>query len=295
MLEFKVPELSDKEWVKKAMLESHNMSCEYCFGNLYVWSHVYKNTIAKYKDLFVARDGNERPMYLFPCGTGDKKEVISELIKKSENDGFPLEMYCLTPEKVRELNEIMPDKFNFVTMRDYFDYIYKTDDLKNLAGRKYHSKRNHLSYFKNNFNWQYEKITNDNLQDCFDMNTKWENENSEKDPEEIKRELDAIKRAFSNYDELGFTGGLLRVDGEVVAYTMGEAICPTVFCTHFEKAFSSMRGAYPAINQQFCENELMTYTYVNREDDNGEEGLRKAKLSYNPSILLEKYRAIYKG
>ncbi len=295
MIEFKKPQLSDMEWIKEAMHDSDAMACEYCFGNLYMWTEIYENTVANYNGVFIARDGTDRPMYLYPCGKGDKKAAIEELIKYSANDGWPLELYCLTPKSVRELDSMFPDKFDYIEMREYFDYLYFSEDLGNLAGRKYHAKRNHISYFKKTFNWQYEKITKDNICDCYRMNEEWEKENKEYDDGSLTDELDAITRAFKNFDELGFVGGLIRVDGRVVAYTFGEPINDKVFCTHVEKAFADIRGAYPMINQQFCLNELMGYKYINREDDTGDEGLRQAKQSYYPAILLPKFRAVYKG
>ena len=201
-------------------------------------------------------------------------------------------MYSLSEKSVKELNELFPDRFEIIPTRSFFDYIYTSEDLCELKGRKYHAKRNHISYFKNNFNWNYERITPDNIKDCIEMNKKWEAIND--DSVGLDNELNAINRAFDKYFELGFTGGLIRRDGEVVAYTFGEPITDEVFCTHVEKAFSDVRGAYPIINQQFCENELMSYKYVNREDDTGDDGLRQAKLSYNPTILLKKFDAVLK-
>lgn len=295
MLEFKTPELSDKDWVKKIMWESHNIACESCFGNLYIWSSIYGNKIAKYNDFFLSKYQTDKTVYYYPCGKGDIKLVIETLINDCKGDCCPFEMYGLTADKVRELDEIMPGKFNFFPMRDSFDYVYRTDDLALLKGRKYHSKRNHISYFKNNLSWEYEKIDDGNIEECLKMNSLWEKQNIDKNEEELSNELIAINRAFKNYDYLEFTGGLLRVDGDVVAYTLGEALNPKVFCTHIEKAFSQIRGAYPTINQQFAENELSSYLYVNREEDTGDEGLRTAKKSYYPTLLVEKYRAIIKG
>ena len=107
----------------------------------------------------------------------------------------------------------------------------------------------------------------------------------------MDEELDAINISFENYFDLGFVGGLLRANGEVVAFTFGEEMNPEVFCTHIEKAYADVRGAYPMINREFAANALSQYKYINREDDTGSEGLRKAKLSYCPDILLEKYMA----
>lgn len=296
MLEFRAPDITDKAWVKKAMTVTYKMACEYCFGNLFVWSKIYKNRIAEFDGLFLSCDGLEELSYIYPCGNGDRKKAIEELIKHAELEGnTPFTMYCLTQDCVEELESLFPGQFDFISDREYFDYLYKSEDLIHLTGRKYHSKRNHISYFKNNYNWTYERITRENLPECYEMNRKWEQLHSDRADSALSDELDAIRRGFLKFEELGFIGGLLRVDGEVVAYTFGEEINPEIFCVHFEKAYPDIRGAYPMINQQFCEHELSGYKYINREDDAGDEGLRKAKLSYNPAIILEKYRAIYKG
>lgn len=295
MLEFKTPEMSDRKWVTDCMRAGEELACEYCFGNLYMWSTVYGNTVTRYGNFFLARDNTERPMYLYPCGEGNKKEAIAELLRCAEADGMPLMLYCLTPKRVRELDCLMPNAFDYIPMREYYDYIYNTDDLIHLAGRKYHGKRNHISYFKKTYDWAYEPLGENNMDECLKMNDEWERRNQEKNPEEIGNELVALRRGFDKYFELGFQGGVLRANGEVVAYTFGEALSETVFCTHIEKAFADVRGAYPTINREFAANVLSKYRLINREEDTGSEGLRKAKESYYPSVLLPKYRAVYKG
>ena len=124
------------------------------------------------------------------------------------------------------------------------------------------------------------------------MNEKWYELNVDKDPEGIEAEREVLNLSFENFEKFGFTGGLLRVDGEVVAFTFGEKLNENTFVTHFEKAFADIRGAYPMINNQFALNTIYTFEFVNREDDIGSEGLRKAKLSYYPEILLEKFTAV---
>lgn len=296
MFDFKSVKLSDKVFVEKIMKQSCEKGCEYCFGNLYMWSAIYGNKIAYYNDFLLARDYNEKPMYLYPCGNGNKKEIIERLIDYSmAKDDTKLEMYSLSSESVEELNTLFPNKFKFEKKRDYFDYLYLTDDLANLSGKKYHQKRNHIAYFKKNNNWSFEKIDSSNIDECYDMNKKWVSINRDKNPLELDNEQIAVKRAFENYDNLGLLGGLIRANGQVVAYTIGEEINSDVFCTHIEKAYSDVRGAYPIINQEFAKNLLQNYKYINREEDTGSEGLRKAKLSYYPAILLEKYNAKYEG
>lgn len=200
-------------------------------------------------------------------------------------------MFGLNNECVKKVEELFPGKFDFEPLRDSFDYIYLTENLINLPGKKFHGKRNHIAAFMRENEWSYEPITADNLDECRAMNAEWERRNREKDPEAMDDELDAINISFENYFDLGFVGGLLRANGEVVAFTFGEEMNPEVFCTHIEKAYADVRGAYPMINLEFAANALSQYKYINREDDTGSEGLRKAKLSYCPDILLEKYMA----
>ncbi len=111
----------------------------------------------------------------------------------------------------------------------------------------------------------------------------------------MQEEYDVVKEALMCFEELGLTGGLLRKDGEVIAFTLGEPLSDDTFVVHFEKAFPEIQGAYTMINQQFVLAECQNYKYINREEDTGDEGLRKAKLSYHPVILLSKYTACQRG
>jgi hypothetical protein len=136
-------------------------------------------------------------------------------------------------------------------------------------------------------------LSKDNFNECIELHSKWIENHS--DDADYSFEFEAVLTAFENYEELGFVGGLIRVDGKVIAYTMGEPHSDKLFVTHFEKAPAEVQGAYPIINQEFTRNCLMKYEYVNREEDLGLEGLRKAKQSYNPEIFLQKSVATYNG
>ena len=297
MIQFKEPTLEDKNWVKKAMQENGTNACEFCFGNLFMWSYIYHNKIANFQGMLLAMDEEEKniPAYLYPCGKGDKKAAISLLFDLAKQKNIPLIMYCLTEENVKELEMFFPNQFAYEPIRDDFDYIYETEAMANLAGRKYHGKRNHIAYFKKTYDWAYEPITEENISECQQMAQQWKEENLSKNPEEIENEYEALLRGLQQFFALDFEGGLLRVDGKVVAFTFGEAISETTFCTHVEKAFAEIRGAYPTIHQEFTKHALLKYKYVNREEDTGSEGLRHAKESYYPCILLQKFKAIYKG
>ena len=142
--------------------------------------------------------------------------------------------------------------------------------------------------------WSYEPMTKDNVEDCFQMALKWRNENGCEEDLEKNAEICVTLNSLRLFEELGLKGGVLRIDGEVAAFTVGEPICSDTFGVHIEKAYAEVQGAYPMINQQFVSHECMDYKYVNREEDTGAEGLRKAKMSYRPVFMVEKGTVIRK-
>ena len=292
MIDFHTPTLDDKDWINARIDETVSPSCEYTFGNIFAYTAKMDLKVAEYKGCLLTRcvyDGEL--MYCYPMGNGDKKAGIEAIIDDAENRKEDFIIFGITKEFADELEANFPDKFKIVFDRGGSDYIYSRQDLVTLVGKKYQPKRNHISFFKKNFNWTYEKISRENIPDCIEMNRKWIELSLDERKDELNEEFDIIKRAFEYYEELGFVGGLIRVDGEVVAYTMGERMNDDTFCVHFEKAYSSYRGAYPMINREFCEHELSAYKYVDREDDLGADNLRKAKLSYYPVLIKEEFEA----
>lgn len=292
MIEFKEITLEDKAWVDEILAKCHYMSCEYSFGNHFIWRNFYDEQICRVNDYYVAKmtdDENERgTAFLYPAGVGDIKPVIEAVEEYCNENGIPLRFHSAKPEDKAVLEELFPGKFEFIDNRDYTDYIYTVEDLTNLSGKKYHGKRNHISRFKQANNWRFESLSDENFADCLEMNRKWCEINDCGRDESIKAERCAVRRAFRYFEELGFFGGLLRVDDRVVAYTIGERLNADTVVVHIEKAFSEVEGAYPTINHEFIANMCQEYTYVNREEDLGVEGLRKAKLSYKPAILYPK-------
>ncbi|MBQ9516727.1 MAG: DUF2156 domain-containing protein [Eubacterium sp.] len=295
MLNFKTAELADKEWVDECLLHANSMNCEYTFGNQYIWTETYNTQIAKYKDFMFCRWG-EAPdvVYSVPLGEGDFTDAVQQIIDDAESLGATPKIYGITEGYKMLLQEAFFGKFDYTNDPGDNDYIYLVSKMTSLSGKKLHGKRNHISNFKrNNPDWQFEEICADNIDDCLQVSYRWiEAKGDEAD--DYYDELNAVKKALSAFDELGWKGGLIRANGEVVAYCLGEAQ-PNgkCFVTHFEKASADIQGAYPIINQEFTKNCLQEYTYVNREEDLGIEGLRRAKQSYYPEIILEKCMAVY--
>ena len=296
MHELHTVSLEDKNWIKEILSEVDFYTCEYPFGNIFSYGAKMEIMVGEISGCLVTKCvQDDYVMYCCPIGKGNLKDAFDFILNDAKEDGRDFEIFGISPDIADFMSKNYGDVLDIFLVRDTFDYIYSSEDLINLAGKKYQPKRNHISYFMKNNNWSYERLSEYNIPECLEMSKLWLEGSLEEYREELEGELKIIKRVFDNYDKLDYVGGVLRVDGRVVAYTMGEPASKDVFCVHIEKAFSDIRGAYPMINQQFVKNELSSYKYINREDDTGAENLRKAKLSYYPAILAEKYEAKLKN
>ncbi len=295
MLTFSKPAIEDKEWVDECFKYVNSFNCEYTFGNLFVWATAYRTQIARYENFIICRWGKAPDYkYSLPIGKGNFKKAVEEIISDAKFFGIKPIIYGVTSYYKNLLDEYFPDKFDYTYDDGDFDYIYSVEKMASLSGKKYHGKRNHITNFKKNYpDWSFETIDSSNINECIALHSNWIN--THEDDSDYSFEFEAVLTAFENYDKLGFVGGILKVDGKAIAYTMGERHSEELFVTHFEKAPPEIQGAYPIINQEFTKNCLMDYQFVNREEDLGIEGLRKAKQSYNPEILLKKGAAAYNG
>ena len=289
-IDWRRPELSDKELITSYYRTYPSRNCERTFTNAYLWSRRYQVTFAVVENTLVFRMG-ENP-YIFSHPTGEEEDVkraIEVLRFYAKEHGEEFGLYNLTPEEFAELDSWYPGQFEIHYERDYADYVYETEKLISLQGKKLHAKRNHINKFKaENPNWTYEPMTKDNLEECFQMAILWCQENGCREDEDKVAEMNVTLNSLRLFEELELVGGILRVNKEMIAFTIGEELCPDTFVTHIEKAFANVQGAYPMINQQFALHACKDYQYINREDDTGSEGLRKAKLSYRPAFLVEK-------
>lgn len=288
--QFRRPELEDKEIITKYFREAPSRSCERTFVNVYLWSRHYKVQYAIIEDALVFRDTGGKTAFSFPAGKPENvRRAVEFLIRYCREKDIPFLLYNVTPEMFSCLESWYPDRFLIEYARDYADYVYETEKLATLAGKKLHGKRNHINKFKTLYpDWTYESLNDDNVEDCFQMALKWRNQNGCEDDPEKNSEMCVTLNSLRLYKELGEKGGVLKIGDRIVAFSIGEPLCDDTFVVHIEKAFPDVEGAYPMINQQFVQHECMDYKYVNREDDTGAEGLRKAKLSYRPAFLEEK-------
>lgn len=288
--EFKRPELEDKELISSYFAKAPGRSCERTFVNVYLWSRHYKVKFAVIEDALVFRDEGDGFAFSYPAGKDEAvKKALEALMEYCRERKCPFRLYNVTEEHFAQLCGWFPDRFQIRYDRDAADYVYETEKLATLAGKKLHGKRNHINKFKALYpDWSYESLNDDNVEECFRMALKWRNQNGCDDDAEKNAEMCVTLNSLRLYKELGLRGGVLKIGEKIAAFSVGEPLCSDTFVVHIEKAFPDIEGAYPMINQQFVLHECMDYTYVNREEDTGAEGLRKAKLSYRPVFMVEK-------
>ncbi len=264
-------------------------NCEFTFANNYLWAPFYEIRYAVVEDMLVFLSDEGELSVSYPLGNGDRRKAIDTLSRYFEEMGHPFKMHLVSPKQFEVLEGLYPGRFQVAYDRDAADYVYESERLISLAGKKLHGKRNHINRFKENYpDWQYERITEGNVAECIAMAEEWKAQNGCGERGEKHNEFCVTVNALEKREALGLQGGLLRAGKRVVAFSMGEPCGKDMFVVHIEKAFAEVQGAYPMINQQFAEHEAAGYKYINREEDTGAEGLRKAKLSYDPVFLMEK-------
>ena len=293
-IEWKKITPEDKVWMDSYYKYEQSSSCEMVFANNYLWAPFYNVEYAVIKDMlvFISRGVEESitmPMAKDEASASNVKEVVCLLETYFEEQDKPFCMHLVTHEKMELLEQLFPGKYEITFHRDAADYIYEVEQMISLKWKKLHGKRNNINKFKeNNPNWSYEPLNKKNLEECIQMAGAWKEANLCGKKDGKHAEFCVTTRALVNYEQLGLKGGILRDGKRIVAFTLGEELNQDMFVVHIEKAFADVQGAYPMINQQFLIHEASKYRYVNREDDVGSEGLRKAKMSYYPVFLQEK-------
>ena len=313
MIDWKEVELSDKPAIEEKICASGCHGADYGFANLYIWRKAYRPLIAFCGPrLLVGMP--QWNVYAYPKGDGDPVPSIELLLKEAHERGEKLRIRGLTDKTLEEFLPLYGDRFEITEDRDNADYIYTADKLCNLAGRHLSSKRNHIKHFERNGRWEFHRITAGNcgcvtscpqtaedqeykLSSIADARAFVSEFYREKNDPDLIDEATAIEEMFSNYEALGCIGGLLYQNGEPVAFTAGTKLDDEVFDVHFEKALPGVEGAYTMVNREFARMVHSMFPDIgafNREEDMGIEGLRKAKESYHPDILLMKYYATEK-
>ncbi|MBP3332749.1 MAG: DUF2156 domain-containing protein [Clostridia bacterium] len=266
-------------------------SISFCnFSNIYAWRHAMNYRIAEIDGFQIILGKYRDDLFtVIPPFHTDSKFPYSLLRKIKEKLGEERIKLCpITSDALPEIKEVLPEG-EIILSRELFDYFYNTSDLINLSGKKFHQKRNHVNSFTSKYSFEYIRITADNTdllkEACETLY----------DPEsgpDLADEHIAINELIENFSALGLAAGVIVCDGKPVAYSIGEHMSDDVALIHIEKADKNFSGSFATINKIFAEREFSDTLLINREEDMGLEGLRKAKLSYHPANLGEYYTVI---
>lgn len=298
MLEWSIPEAEDEDWINSCIAVSGTMASDASFANIYLLRNKYSTKISRYKDFIIRKYSGKgaRCGYTFPLGKGDVAKALAEIEKDAKECGERLQFAFVTEEQKEVLENAMPARFCYSSDAGDSDYIYLRSELASLSGKAFHKKKNHFSKFVRTYpDYKYYEIGACNIYDAQKVADAWYYEHLQDEDASQLAEYKAIKEALENFEELGLIGGIIYVNDSPCAMTIASKINENTVDVHFEKAVGeyALNGGYAAINKLFSEK-LDGVTWLNREEDIGIEGLRKAKLSYRPKIMLKKYSAIEK-
>jgi hypothetical protein len=290
--EFKPMEMKDRDFIREILWRYQPQTSELTFTNLFIWRSHYKIQWSMYRDwLTILCTTETNGSYaLLPIGPPSRLEVVRLLLRwlreeKKEKKPKIQRADQLLVSEIEGAKDLLIEP-----TRDHFDYVYRSEDLIQLAGRKYHSKRNHINNFLSIYSFTYAPLSGELVKACLELTENWCEWHRCEEDMNLLDEWDAVREALNHFGALKIEGGVILIRNKVEAFILGELLNEKTMVVHVEKANSAIPGLYAVINQQFCEKLCQNVPYVNREQDLGEPGLRQAKLSYFPDHFVEKFQ-----
>lgn len=260
---------------------------DYSFSNIFGWADEYRLEWAWNRPLLWIRQNKPAPRLWAPVGPWQEVDWSETLAQFDADTVFTRVPETLARTWKRQSNA----EVQLTEERDQWDYVYDVQELVELKGNRFHKKKNLLNQFLRNYDWHYLDFSEKTIEPAMAMQADWCNWKDCESSEVLSAENRAVFKILSYWEQLnGLTGGVLMADDIIVAYTIAERLTDDMVVVHFEKGCPDYKGVYQAINQMFLEHLPSGFRWVNREQDLGDKGLRKAKLSYNPSHFLKKYR-----
>ena len=268
---------------------------EASFSNMYIWRNETNVYIKVIEDMLVLRvfiDGKYK--FVMPFGDANNYcRCIKELYNLCKASNIELIIIGADYQFINSIKDLGLD-FTYEQDRNAQDYIYLSENLSALSGKKLHSKRNHVNKFKSLYTYEYVDLKENMLDECFEKTKAWMHSKYEGNQEKYKKELLTLKDLFENFSYFNLFGGAIYIEGTLIAYSIGEYLSNDTALIHVEKADTDYEGSFAIINYEFANRLKANYKYINREEDMGIEGLRKAKLSYRPEYLTDKLICVFK-
>jgi len=286
--EFRDISLNDQKAMDWFFANFQPQISEYTFTNLYIWraTRQIKTAILENSLCLIASKDDGGIFFLPPVGDDDIVSIIDALFCYADKNGMESIVYRVPEDMANMLNgrgvSVEPDP-------DNSDYVYLVDELVELSGRHFDGKRNRIKKCIAGYNPEYKTMTPDIIEQCLDLQTAWCDLRHCKLYPGLASEDEAIKETFALMEKLPIFGGAIIIDRRIEAFTLAERLNDETSVVHFEKANPEFDCLYQLINQWFCQNELSDCKFVNREQDLGVEGLKRAKQSYHPHHMVNKY------
>jgi len=284
-------ELDDGSALRGMLADLGPEQSELTFTNLFIWREAYGLRLSRVGEavaIFSWRADPEDSFLFPPLGAGANVEAVRRCLSHMAESGHRAVMARVTKEDLARLG-LGEEEFQVEPDRDSWDYVYRVEDLVQLSGNRYHRKRNHIEQFSGRHEFTYRPLTRELVPACLELQDRWCDEKHCDLVATLRAEGRAVKEVLENVEVLGVTGGCIEVDGRIEAFTLGELLNSETVVIHIEKANAAFHGLYQVINQQFLEKQWSGVRYVNREQDMGVSGLRKAKEWYYPDHMVEKF------
>ncbi|MCU0519794.1 MAG: phosphatidylglycerol lysyltransferase domain-containing protein [Anaerolineae bacterium] len=289
--DFKELEQEDREFLHPRIWRFQPQTSELTFNNFYLWRSYYGFEWSVLDDtVLVVAHGQSGGIFGYPpIGAGSRGTAAERFLMWMQSErGESHAVIARADESLAVELEHHP-RFLIQETRDQFDYVYRTEDLGELAGRKYSAKRNHINQFTRAYQYEYQPITPDLVDACLALAEVWCEQRLCEEDLSLQHELCGIQDALANFEALELDGGALLVQGQVQAFALGELLNETTAVIHIEKANPEYRGIYPMMTKTYSSRWLGLTSHISMEQDLGEPGLRRAKESYYPDYLAKKY------
>ena len=296
--EFKKIKAEDMPLIWEFLKNEPGRTTDFSYGGVLMWVDYFKYEYSIYKEtLFikgVVENNIDKPAFSLPVGSLPLPESIELLKDYCNRHGLELEFSAVPEYAIEDMRTLNPKSLE--ELSDWGDYLYDAEMLSSVKGKKMSKKRNHINQFFGHYpDWNFVPLTAENADDAFAFMDVFDLEGDSTEMATIERRLSRDLILKIKDGDKNLKGGILYVDGEVAAYTIGDIKGDTLFI-HVEKGTRKYCGSYETINHLFAKSICDTnpeIRYINREDDAGDEGLRKAKESYHPIEILKKYNVIF--
>lgn len=290
--DFKSIELSDKDIFEKYLGAEKKQNSDASFANLYMWQKVINLKYVILGDALIIAGGKEKSCFLTPPYLCKKDLDIAPYINSIhefmlKEKGFVC-IRAVNERVEQKIADEFSDIYDIAEDKNNFEYVYDVNKLITLPGKKYHSKKNHINRFVRDYDYEYDSYSDIYFEECMQMQEKWSLEKDFSDTYS-SFESDAIRCALENYRELDLSGCVIKIGGEIKAFSFGTKLNEDTALILIEKADHEYQGIYQLINRDFLRHSFYGYKFVNRQEDMGDEGLRHAKMTYHPVSFAKKY------